>query len=335
MAAYAELFDDDKDANFVSGSKLVLNYLNTYLPMGMWSVSRVENNRQTILCLNENNDYGLVEGDGHPWQDSMCVHMVSGKAPRVAPDVAQVKPYAEAAAGLSMDVGAYAGAPIVDADGSLFGVICGLDPRVRPDLATHGPLLSLLSKLLGALLAGDRMRASLEQSVTSALTPANTDPMTGVLNRRGWDELLDRLDREYVGYGDPTVVIMVELDIPQQVGGDDGSRAGDEQSRLAARVIRANQRSGDVVARLGGNKLGIVLLDCPAALASTLADRLSHELEEAGAPGTLGWAPMSFDGLSRQAVERAERAIAITRQTRLHDGGPHAPTGAPRFTAAS
>ncbi len=325
MAAHTELFDEDKDAkdaNFVHGSKLVLDYLNAYLPMGVWSVSRVENNRQTVLRLTDHNEYGMVEGDGQPWQDSLCVHMVAGKAPRIAPDVAKVKPYATAAENLSIDVGAYAGAPIVDADGSLFGVICGLDSTIRPDLASHGPLLTLLSKMLGALLAGDRMRAALEQSSATALTPANTDPLTGVYNRRGWEELLERLDREYEGYGDPTVVIMVELDLSKQA--DELGRAGDQLSRLAARVIRANQRAGDVVARLGGDKLGVILLDCPAALASTLAERLSHELDEAGAPAVLGWAPMSFDGLSRRAVERAEQTIADTKQA----------AAGPRLTAA-
>ena len=59
--------------------------------------------------------------------------MAAGTAPAHAPDAQAVPAYAAAAVNGSVDIGTYAGAPIREPDGTLFGAICGLDPHVRTD----------------------------------------------------------------------------------------------------------------------------------------------------------------------------------------------------------
>ncbi|WP_375496710.1 GGDEF domain-containing protein [uncultured Jatrophihabitans sp.] len=305
-----------QDGTFREAANLVLEFLSEHVPMGFWSVNRVANDQQTHLYLN-GDEFEIAQGDSHAWYDTFCVHMVAGEAPRVAPDVAQVATYADIANKMHMEIGAYVGAPIVDADGSLFGTICGVNSNTRPELAHHEPMMSLLSAMLSMVLAADRLRCTLESNAAVVLTQATTDPLTGVLNRRGWDDLLQSLDDEYPSYADPTVVVIADLDNLKQVNdGPGGHAAGDELLRRAAQEIHSNLRDGDVVARIGGDEFGIVLQDCQIALAPKLVERLSDALGRAGIAMSLGWAPVTFDGLSGRAACLADQDMYRVKRTR-------------------
>ena len=59
-----------------------------------------------------------------------------------------------------LEIGAYVGVPIRDADGTLYGTICGLDPDGSPErLDEHEPLLRLFATLLGQILKSEHLRA--------------------------------------------------------------------------------------------------------------------------------------------------------------------------------
>ena len=78
--------DEALPVDFRESSERVLSYLREHLPMGFWSITRVENGRQTYLVLGQN-AYGLPPGGSHPWASSICVRMVDGGGPRIAPVV--------------------------------------------------------------------------------------------------------------------------------------------------------------------------------------------------------------------------------------------------------
>ena len=90
-----DLRDVTPGTSFEHAAELVLAYLREHVPMDFWSVTRVENGRQTYLYLGDN-DYGLRRGQSHAWQDSFCMHMVAGNAPTVAPVAQDVALYAAA-----------------------------------------------------------------------------------------------------------------------------------------------------------------------------------------------------------------------------------------------
>ena len=75
------------DIGFDTAARLVLDYLNTNIPLALWSITRIENGRQTFLYIDENNGYHKPRGDSHPWEDSFCIHMAAGRAPAIALDV--------------------------------------------------------------------------------------------------------------------------------------------------------------------------------------------------------------------------------------------------------
>ena len=307
-------------AGFNAAARLILDYLNTHVPMGFWSITRVENGRQTYLYLKDNS-YGLTQGGSHPWEDSYCIHMAAGAAPRIAPDAQAVPAYAAARINQSARIATYAGAPIAEPDGTLFGAICGIDPDQRPELSAVGPVLNLLAELLSVTLASDRALMVAEHLATTALTRATTDSLTGIHNRLAWDRVIAALDRDYATYADPTVIVIVDLDNLKQVNdGPGGHTAGDQLLRDAARCMRGSIREDDFLARIGGDEFGIILTSTPAALAPDVALRIGDALDHAGVSASLGWSPLTPDATTHKAITLADQAMYQAKKHRKRPG---------------
>jgi len=103
------------------------------------------------------------------------------------------------------------GTPIVAPGGELFGTVCGYDPQRQPEpLAQLQPLLDLLSSLLSAVLAGDLRATEAARELEQARREAGTDPLTGLLNRRGWDRYLELEEQRFRRFGDPACVVVID-----------------------------------------------------------------------------------------------------------------------------
>lgn len=305
-----------ENQGFRATAQVVLDYLNKNMPMAFWSITRVENDRQTYLYLDDN-DYGLAVGDSHPWQASYCVHMVAGTAPRLAPDAAAIPLYANAAVNQAVKIGAYAGAPIAEADGTLFGVICGLDRVPRYDVAQFGPILNLAAEVLTISLRTDRSLQAARAQLNTALTYATTDSLTGVLNRHAWDAAIAQLDLDYRTYADPTIIIIVDLDNLKRVNdGPGGHSAGDRLLRDAAHIMRRSIRTHDILARIGGDEFGIILTKASADPGPSVAARLIHALDRAGISASVGWSPLRPDSTVADAVSDADKAMYKAKRER-------------------
>ncbi len=303
-------------ATFDEASHVVLRYLHEHVPLGFWAITRVENGRQTYLYLDENT-YGLRRGESHPWADSLCQHMADGSAPSVAPDTQAVHAYATAAVNAVVPIGAYGGARIDEADGTLFGAICGLDPApqgVHSALATAEPLLALLGDLLGLVLGAERARNEARDSALRAIADADVDALTGLPNRRAWDRVLAEEAPRFAQFADPTVLVMVDLDQLKAVNDSLGHAAGDEHLCLAAHALTSGVRSHDVVARLGGDEFAVLLRSCDEAAAPERVEQLRSALSAAGVSGSFGWAPVTVvRGLSG-AVADADAAMYVDKR---------------------
>jgi diguanylate cyclase (GGDEF)-like protein len=296
-------------SGFRAASQLVLNFLNATMPMAFWSITRVENDRQTYLYLNHN-EYGRTVGGSHPWSDSYCVRMVAGTGPRIATDVSRVPVYAAAAINDAVPIGAYAGASITEPDGSLFGAICGLDRNPRADLTQFGPTLDLLSGLLTVALASDRALEDARRASLVTYDGEMIDPATGIHSRRAWDLAIARLDLDFATYADPTVIVVIELDGFELVlAGPGGRGAVEEQLRSAADIVRRETREHDFLARLGGVEFGLILNGCEEAAAPPLVHRLNRALERAAIPASVGFAALRPEFTVHHAIYLADRAV--------------------------
>jgi diguanylate cyclase (GGDEF)-like protein len=101
---------------------------------------------------------------------------------------------------------------------------------------------------LGARIQNRLERVRLQRSL------AETDALTGVPNRRGSEEVLERFLRLAAGQGDPMAFGVVDLDCFKQVNDECGHAVGDEVLARVARLLQKRFRAEDVVARWGGEE---------------------------------------------------------------------------------
>lgn len=108
---------------------------------------------------------------------------------------------------------------------------------------------------------------------------ARTDPLTGLANRRCFDDQLARLLAETDRFGGAMSLVMVDIDHFKTVNDTYGHDAGDLVLQAVARALQEGVRTVDVCARFGGEELAILLPQTPLAGAIELADRLRLAVE--------------------------------------------------------
>lgn len=116
-------------------------------------------------------------------------------------------------------------------------------------------------------LAYNRVRLHLASMVL-------TDPLTGCLNRRGFDQAMAREVARARRAGSELALLAVDLDHFKMINDTYGHLAGDEVLRAAGALLSRTARGGDIVARTGGEEFAILLPDTGAAGAFQFATRL-------------------------------------------------------------
>lgn len=110
---------------------------------------------------------------------------------------------------------------------------------------------------------------------------AEHDPLTGLMNRRRFDEELERHASRVRRYDEDGAVLLVDLDHFKTVNDTFGHAAGDDYLVRAANRLRAVLRDTDLVARLGGDEFAILLPHADASEAADTARRLVDAMHPA------------------------------------------------------
>jgi len=144
---------------------------------------------------------------------------------------------------------------------------------------------------------------------------AQTDPLTGLLNRRALGELLDRELCNGERYDSPLAFLVLDLDGLKLLNDTQGHRAGDEALRRFASTLSECARCGDIVSRYGGDEFVLVLLRCSRAGAEAVLARLFRMVERLGLGCSAGVAFYPRDGRSADALfSAADRALYAVKQ---------------------
>lgn len=99
----------------------------------------------------------------------------------------------------------------------------------------------------------------LEKANRQLLEMATRDSLTGLYNRRHFNDLLSQLFAESERYGTDLTCIMLDLDNFKRVNDSLGHQMGDQLLELTARVIKASIRESDVPVRYGGDEFAVLL----------------------------------------------------------------------------
>lgn len=121
----------------------------------------------------------------------------------------------------------------------------------------------------------------LHQMIVQLEQVVRTDDLTGLANRRWLDLRLRTEWAEASRFGLPLAFLMIDLDGFKQLNDGFGHQQGDDMLRLASRVIKANCREVDVVARYGGDEFCVLMTNTHRDEALTVANRILGECRQA------------------------------------------------------
>jgi len=171
---------------------------------------------------------------------------------------------------------AYTHIPIVVLTG-LSSEEAGLD-AIRRGASDYLIKDKLSADVLSRAIRYSQERKKLEQRL---IFLASHDPLTGALNRRAFEETVNRsIARAHRGMN--SVLILFDVDHFKQINDTLGHSAGDDALVNIAQRVRDQLRAGDVLARLGGDEFAVLLEGVPMTVAHTVANRLRTSVAELG-----------------------------------------------------
>jgi diguanylate cyclase (GGDEF)-like protein/PAS domain S-box-containing protein len=214
--------------------------------------------------------------------------------------------------------------PISSHEG-VIGVLCVCwSERVSDVSARAARAVSLLTDETAVALAHHDALQRLAAQATS-------DGLTGLPNRRAWDE---RLARDLAAAGRarrPVTIALLDLDRFKDYNDTRGHAAGDELLRDFATHARLLLREGDTLARWGGEEFAVLLPDCPSdILLEHILERI-REAVPAGQSCSAGYATWDGSETALQLEKRADRALYRAKamgRNRTAAADPRPPAGA-------
>ena len=165
---------------------------------------------------------------------------------------------------LAVIAGCYAGALVAIHPGQV---------GVTRWLITVGMVSTAASVVHALKLHNERLLGRLSQAV-------RTDPLTGLINRLGFDESLQRELSRTGRSGRPMALIIADIDNFKALNDRLGHPAGDAALKAVAEVAHALARSGDTMSRIGGDEFAAILPDTDADGAFHAAERLREAVGE-------------------------------------------------------
>lgn len=146
-------------------------------------------------------------------------------------------------------------------------------------------------------------------------TMVNTDPLTGLSNRRFLDSRLDEELERCRRYERPCSVIMLDLDHFKRINDTHGHEAGDTVLSELGDILKIHFRNNDVVARYGGEEFVMVLVETTELEAVNAAERLRSEIE------AHSFSICGKDGVSRKCLP-VTASIGVAGYSITRDSGP-------------
>lgn len=154
---------------------------------------------------------------------------------------------------------------------------------------------------------------------------ANTDPLTGLFNRRVFLERLKHESDRISRLGGFAALLMLDLDFFKHINDTYGHSTGDEALRQFAKIVKNHSRSMDVPARLGGEEFAILLPSTGQNEADIVAERLRKEVSEISIEHPKGIVQMTvsiggalistYNADGELALSHADNALYIAKKT--------------------
>lgn len=233
------------------------------------------------------------------------------------------------------------GAPVFVGE-RLWGAVVAATTRPEPLPAGAEARLAWFGEMAGVAIGHAEARAALARLALS-------DPLTGLANHRAFHEALERESARAARHRRRLALVLIDVDHFKDVNDRHGHLAGDATLAEVAERLRGAARTGDLLARVGGEEFGWLLPETSAEAARLVADRARRLVSARAVPGvgpvtvSAGVAELRGPGDPRDLYRRADdalyRAKRLGRDRCCADGTPAGGAegqagGAPALTAA-
>jgi two-component system cell cycle response regulator len=164
-------------------------------------------------------------------------------------------------------------------------------------------------------------KAALEEMNERLNHLAVTDGLTGLWNRRRFQEALLEVAESHQRLGRPFSLILLDIDHFKRVNDDFGHQVGDDILRRFARVLQRHSRSHEVPARYGGEEFAVILQQCGPEEAMVAAERFrvavaDHSWPHRAITTSLGVATWEGDELRPEVlIDQADQALYVAKQS--------------------
>jgi diguanylate cyclase (GGDEF)-like protein/PAS domain S-box-containing protein len=193
--------------------------------------------------------------------------------------------------------------------------------RITASPITSGFMLTVadISDLKQALIAAEEARRDAEATQATLRRLSVTDTLTGLLNRRGFEEMVRMQQANLKRHGSPSALVAVDIDHFKSVNDTYGHAAGDGVLMAVASIFREETRLDlDMAGRVGGEEFMLLLPGSGLSGAQVLAERIrsricSEVLEFEGATikisASFGVSALSVDREPEATMRAADQAL--------------------------
>jgi diguanylate cyclase len=221
------------------------------------------------------------------------------------------------------------------------------------DLALSGELEDVQQALLrtvGAVLeANHRLEEDLHytsyrveeqaEEIDRTRAEARTDALSGVANRKAFDEKLQYLTTNWKRTGEPFALVIADVDHFKWINDTHGHPAGDRVVQHVGNFLKSSLRNGDFVARYGGDEFAILLPQTDLEIAAKLAERLRVAItrnnfdvgvngERAAITFSMGVAASAPDTSAQEILRHADEAVYQSKRSGRNCLNVYRPAGA-------
>lgn len=212
------------------------------------------------------------------------------------------------------------GTLVRDMAGLVDRLIATIDPNDLPSESYR----KLLENALGSATEAQRRLIEQTREIERLRRLSVTDEMTGILNRRGFNESLERALARVRRGGETGYLMLIDLDGFKAINDTHGHQAGDLVLASIATVLTRNTRMTDSVARLGGDEFAVILADANPEMGLKKAEALEEALNRIEIPwngtmipvgasvGIVGYAP---DDMPEELIRRADARMYKAKRT--------------------
>jgi len=193
--------------------------------------------------------------------------------------------------------------------GQPWGMLVAMRDRSGPFPAEDEKRIARFAQLASVAVANADAR---EHLATQALT----DPLTELANRRAFDQRLAEETERALRHNRDLSLILVDVDRFKAINDRFGHATGDRVLINLARGIEAVMRQGDLLARVGGDEMAMILGDCPPDQAAEVAERTLAAIQHSsplaqrhGVTLSIGVAGLATGGSADDLLRHADQAL--------------------------